>query len=488
MNAVTDQMPTIPVQSAPVEAQQLLAIDPDKYVALVFEPFREKLARYKAEADAVTFDASTTAGMKTAIEWRAKFRDELRIPAEQARKERKAPILEIGRLLDARAKSLAQEIAPYEGRFDAAIQAEEEKRAALKRAKEEAERARLAEIQRRLAKLQTLPELYTSALAPEKLAEVIGQLEGGLTFDYQEFAEAAEAARQVAITALRQSHVEALERIERETQDRLAREAEQARLAAERKAEEDRIAEERRRLAEERAEQERQVAERRAADEARAREEQARVEAERKAQERLAQIRQRIVALNGPTHLTATDSPVLITQALESVRAARIEYADYGDLVAEALEARQAGADRLDALLTASRAHRAEQERLTMERGELERQQREQAERQAEIERRERQQRETEERQRREASEAEARRVAEARAEEERKAKALAREQAREQERRELNARIGSLTAEDIVRWIASELGCEWGPVAARIADIPHSEWVTLAATSEVTP
>ena len=243
MNAVTDQMPTIPVQSAPVEAQQLLAIDPDKYVALVFEPFREKLARYKAEADAVTFDASTTAGMKTAVEWRAKFRDELRLPAEAARKERKAPILEIGRLLDARAKSLAQEIAPYEGRFDAAIQAEEEKRAALKRAKEEAERARLAEIQRRLAKLQTLPELYSSTLAPEKLAEVIGQLEAGLTFDYQEFAEAAETARQIAITALRQSHVEALERIERETQERLAREAEQARLAAERKAEEDRIAE-----------------------------------------------------------------------------------------------------------------------------------------------------------------------------------------------------------------------------------------------------
>ena len=481
MNAVTDQMPMMPAQSAPVEAQQFLAIDPDQYVALVFEPFREKLARYKAEADAVQFDVSTPAGMKTAIEWRAKFRDELRIPAEAARKERKAPILEIGRLLDARAKALAQEIAPYETRFDAAIQAEEEKRAALKRAKEEAERARLAEIQRRLAKLQTLPELYTSALAPEKLAEVIGQLEAGLTFDYQEFGDAAEVARQSAITALRQAHVEALERTERETQDRLAREAEQARLAAERKAEEDRIAEERRRLAEERAEQERQAAERRAADEARAQAERERVEAERKAQERLAQIRQRIVALNGPTHLTATDSPVLIAQALEGVRDARIEYVDYGDLVADALEARQAGADRLDALLTASRAHRAEQERIAADRAELERLQREQEERQAEIARKEQ-----------EAARAEEERKTAIKAELDRKAAEAAREREaaeREAERRQqLRQQIEKLTAEDIVRWIASELGCEWGPVAARIADIPHAEWVALAAHEAVTP
>ena len=477
MNTVTDQMPTIPVPNAPAQAQQILAIDPDKYVALVFEPFREKLARYKAEADAVTFDVTTPAGMKTAIEWRAKFRDELRIPAEAARKERKAPILEIGRLLDARAKSLAQEIAPYETRFDAAIQAEEEKRAALKRAKEEAERARVAEIQRRLAKLQTLPELYTSALAPEKLAEVIGQLEAALTFDYQEFSDAAEAARQGAIVALRQAHVGALERIERETQERLAREAEQARLAAERKAEEERLAEERRRLAEERAEQERQAAERRAADEARAQEERERVEAERQAQERIAQIRQRIVALNGPTHLTATDSPALIAQAMESVRNARITEDDYGDLVAEALEARKAGAARLEALFRAAEANRAEQERMAAGRAELERLQREQEERRLAFEQRQREQRETEERQRREAAEDAARKEAEA---ERKEAEAARRQQLRQQ--------IEKLTAEDIVRWIASELGCAWGPIAARIADIEHSEWAALAMSDEVTP
>ena len=51
-----------------------------------------------------------------------------------------------------------------------------------------------------------------------------------------------------------------------------------------------------------------------------------------------------------------------------------------------------------------------------------------------------------------------------------------------------LQARISALTAEDIVRFLAFDFGCEWRQIAARIADIPHSEWVALAMSDEVLP
>ena len=92
----------------------------------------------------------------------------------------------------------------------------------------------------------------------------------------------------------------------------------------------------------------------------------------------------------------------------------------------------------------------------------------------ADIERREREQREAEEQ-----------RKAQLKAELDRKAAEAAQERKRQEAAEALRRRISELTAEDIVRWIASELGCEWGPVAARIAAIPHQDWIALTHTSE---
>ena len=79
---------------------QLITLDPAKYVAEVFKPFNDKLAVLKLEADTITPDASTTAGMDVCIKYRAAFRDDVRIAGEKARADRKAPILQIGKLLD----------------------------------------------------------------------------------------------------------------------------------------------------------------------------------------------------------------------------------------------------------------------------------------------------------------------------------------------------------------------------------------------------
>lgn len=369
-----------------------------------------------------------------------------------------------------------------ERRLVAIIQAEEERlgkiqdgwdaaRAAEKKAREEAERARVQEIQRRLARIEALPETYTSAMPPEKLADVVAQLETGLTFDYQEFSEQAEKARQAAIVALRQAHAEASERVEREAQERAAREAEEARQAAERKAEEERLAEVRRQLDAEKAERTRQA------------------EADRLERERVAQIRQWIVALNGPTHLTASDSPMLIDEAIDQLLGAVVDER-YQEFRTEAAEAREGGIQRLRALVVASRAQRAEQARLTREREELERQQREQAERQAEIDRREREQREEEERRRREAAEAEQRRLEEERATRERDQAEAARREAETRRREEQRRRVGALSAADIVDLVREGLAYPDHPVderliAARIAEIPHEDWAAIASEAE---
>lgn len=255
------------------QPQQLITIEPAKYVALVFESFRKKFDAYKAEADEVTIDATTAAGMKTAVEWRAKFRDEIRIASENARKERKAPILEIGRLLDGAAKEIAEEVAPYESRFDTAIKAEEKRRDDEKIAKAVAESARITAIRKRIAEMQAIPSMLVGK-SSETIAAAIESLEAvEITLeDWAEFFGEAEVAKLASIHKLWEMF-----KAQRE------HEAEQKRLQAEREAIE------RQRF--ELAEHERLAAVARAEQESRDRAERERVEAEqRAANERAAEV------------------------------------------------------------------------------------------------------------------------------------------------------------------------------------------------------
>ena len=336
-------------------------------------------------------------------------------------------------------KRLIAIIEPEEQRLEGLQNEWEAARAAEKKAQEDAERARVLAIQTKLAKLQSLPETYTSALAPERIAEIIVQLEGGLTFDYQEFAEHAEAARQTALVALRQAHVEALERLEREAAAEAARTAEEARKAAERAAEEERLRKEREQLEREKGEQ-----------------------------RRIEAIHEQIAGLRGPQHLTATDSPALIEQALKTLTGAPIDER-YGEFADQARRVKSEALERLSALLTSAHAHKAEQDRLAQQRAEQEEREREQAARQAEIERREREQREAD--QRREAQE----RAETARREAEEQARAHA-----EQKRRELGERVDALHAEEIAQIVADHLGTEPAVIAARVLEIPREEWFQI--------
>ena len=452
------------VSDIPVASEgEVISADLEKVGAALTEYSKVDagLAELRKTYGAVIYDVKTTAGMDAARKARLAVR-EPRYRVEEIRKSAKAPLLALGKQIDGEAKRITAALLEIETPIDEQIRAEEARRETERKAKEEAELARVLAIQTKLAKLQSLPEAYTSALAPSKLAELITQLEAGLTFDYQEFADAAERLRQAALVALRHAHVEAIEREEREAAAEAARAAEDARLAAERAAESARIA----------AEQ--------AAAEERLRTERAKLEAEQAAQRRNAEIDQRIRALSGPAHLTATDSPVLIDQVLGQLADAVLTEADYGERLGEAQEARKAGVTRLQALWRAALAHKEEQERLARQRAEQEELARAQAEREAEIARREREQ-EAAEAERKWLAEQEAKKEAERKAEAER----IERErQEREAEQARRRAESGEqflrMSAEDIVRWIASELGCERIIVAERLAEIPREDWVAL--------
>ena len=120
-----------PTAAAP-SALAMIVMDPAKYVAELYAPFRAKFSAAKTAADAIAIDCSTPAGNAVAVKHRAVFRDEIRLALESVRVERKAPILEIGRLIDCYAKQIATEVAPYEAKFDAAIKAEAARKEAIK--------------------------------------------------------------------------------------------------------------------------------------------------------------------------------------------------------------------------------------------------------------------------------------------------------------------------------------------------------------------
>ncbi|MGA7781136.1 MAG: hypothetical protein WCA85_25980 [Paraburkholderia sp.] len=128
------------------QPQQLITIEPKKYVELVFEPFAKQFEEAKNSVRETAYDIATTAGMNSAIKHRALFRD-IRIASEKARKLRKAPILEIGKLLDSRQGEIEATLLPLETLFDEEIKAEEARKEAIKAEAARVEAERQAKIQ-----------------------------------------------------------------------------------------------------------------------------------------------------------------------------------------------------------------------------------------------------------------------------------------------------------------------------------------------------
>ena len=176
-------------------------------------------------------DVTSPKGMREAIAGRAAWRDP-RIATEKARKAGKAPVLALGKDIDARAAAITARLEAGEANYDDQIKIEEKRKAA------EAEEKRLAEVKRRETNSLLLAAIRQRAFDMQgKTAHAISgaivklhtdsQAGFGLDGDYEALESAAlDETRE----KLRDMHQAA---IEREAED-AARKAEAMALAAER--------------------------------------------------------------------------------------------------------------------------------------------------------------------------------------------------------------------------------------------------------------
>lgn len=248
-----------PAKPKETKGLDLLTIEPKEYVTQVFAPFRAKLNALKAEADAIHFDASTpdapgtyvdittTAGMAVAVKYRAAFRDDVRLGVEKTKVAKKAPILQIGRLLDSNYNEIVAEAEPYESKFDIAIKAEEKRKADIKAAKERAEAERIGAIKAAIEAIRALParavgksseelralleRVAARTITKEEFDQFEGEAQIALNAAGEELVTMYEAAQQAEAAAAKaeadkQAELKAL----------AEQKAEQARIAAEQEA------------------------------------------------------------------------------------------------------------------------------------------------------------------------------------------------------------------------------------------------------------
>jgi hypothetical protein len=240
--------------------------DAKGYAAAVFEPFKKQIAKAKREAGKdESYDITTGAGMGRAKELRAMFRD-IRTSVENVRKDRKAPIIEAGKLLDARAAEIKADVEQFEDKYDREIKAEEQRKEDEKQRKLAEERARVEAIQNRIDHIRGAASRLASADSTAVQAELntwtMLRLEPS---DYQEYLEDALTAVNTTIDQLTSLLAKAQER-EAEARRIAEERAELVRMKAEQEAREKaerEAAAERERLA--KIERDKAEAERRAA-------------------------------------------------------------------------------------------------------------------------------------------------------------------------------------------------------------------------------
>lgn len=256
-------------------ANALLTIKPAVYVKQVFDEPKKALAKaVRAAEKTEAFNIQTTAGMETAKRLRLSFKT-IRTGVENLRKERKAPIIEIGRMLDDAAAAIKDAVLPHEEKYDKMIKAEEARKEAIKQEELAKERARIEAIENRLQLLRDIPKMHLQSDS-ETIAKAITEHSTVALDpeDYDEFNEAALAALNASIVELQRMHGIVAQR-EADARKAAEERAELERLRAERAAEEQRRkAEEEARAAEQRkrdeeaaalaAQREREIAELRA--------------------------------------------------------------------------------------------------------------------------------------------------------------------------------------------------------------------------------
>lgn len=216
-----------------------------------FDLAEQQGAAIIAKYDGVVWQhLETGKGMQAAVDARAELRTFRTGIVDKGHAAIKAPLLTIGRIADDRKKALGDRLKAAEKVVDDKIKAEEARKAAEKAERERIERARVAAIRENIHGISMMPSTLVGKTAAQ-MREILGEMTNPVDCpdEFQELAEEAAIA-----------YANATDAIGRLIADADAREAEQARLKAERErlAEEARIAAEERRKQQEEAAAERQ--------------------------------------------------------------------------------------------------------------------------------------------------------------------------------------------------------------------------------------
>jgi hypothetical protein len=184
------------------------------------------LAALRAKHGNTVYEVSTTAGLEAAKAARAEIR-EPRFALEKVRKAAKAPLLAIGRRIDAEAVRITEAILEVERPIDDQIKAEEARKVAEREAKRaaEVERLRLEAVERLKAEEERL------AAERAAIAEQRKQAEQAAAAERAKLAAERAQAEAEALKARRKAEAEAAE-AKREAEIELA--AQRKALAAER--------------------------------------------------------------------------------------------------------------------------------------------------------------------------------------------------------------------------------------------------------------
>ena len=225
-SSVAKQEVTLP------SAGQLVTLDPSEYVRAAYAPFQEALDSAIVATEGKMFDPRTKSGMELAKSYLKLFK-EPRIALEKCRAAKKAPIVEIGRLLDSKAKELSIRLEKGEAVYESAISAEKERIAAEAEAKAKAEGERQSALQAKIDDIRNAPA-RAALLSADEIENILSEVDSiPLTETF--FAERAAEAVYVSGQVIPQ--LKSLLSGKR-AQEQLAAQAESQRLENERQAKE----------------------------------------------------------------------------------------------------------------------------------------------------------------------------------------------------------------------------------------------------------
>jgi hypothetical protein len=226
----------------------LMTLKPEAYAAEVYQPFKTRLAAAIESVRNIDYDITTTKGLEVVTKARRTMMD-IRIEANKQREARKAPIIQIGKLLESSYKAVEENVLPLETFFDGEIKAEEGRKEAEKQAKIAMERARVEEITERIAAFGKLATA-SAGKGSADIAYLQAELEALEVTEelFEDFISQARIAKADAATGLQVAYEAAsrteqaieAERIKREEEDR--QRAAEAAENAKQKAELDRVA------------------------------------------------------------------------------------------------------------------------------------------------------------------------------------------------------------------------------------------------------